>query len=227
MNTIIISGIIKIIILNCASLIASKIIEIKSGNKIQKMQYAYKKKENNKLLNLLFMGIYFVPYLGTITLAIDLLIYSITVACCIANKNFLSDLNIKKSNSFDMPAERLEKLQKGNEEYKNIIDSLKIEGLNEKEIKEFISDAKKEDPYINNNETLINECSQRKTNIELLEEIKDYLINSFGAYKYTLNKKIESIDIDGDTATIGVSKFDPKNPETTNNKIYTKKFKLK
>ena len=55
-----------------------------------------------------------------------------------------------------------------------------------------------------------------------LEEIKDYLINSYGAYKYTLNKKIESIDIDGDTATIGVSKFNPKNPETTNNKIYTK-----
>lgn len=201
------------------------VAELNYGYKIKKKKPLTKKL--SKLENLL----YFVPILGTVLLAFDVLIIGgSTIFLCATNKSgeFRKKLIKEAEKTYEMPEERLKKLQNGQNMHKNIVDSLKIDGLDKKEIEEFIKEAKKEEVYLNSdNSKEINANMQRVENLRLLSPVKDMLKHPEKAYKYTLNKKIQYANVDDDTLTIGVSKLGKNVSDEEKPKIYTKEFKLR
>lgn len=210
---------------------------IKSHCKIDntEMKYAYPRNKQNIFLRLLPTLLYFIPVVGTIVLSLGLL-GSIGMLILIS-KQYKNDSEYgekiahRAREKIETPEERLKNLQKGQEMYKTISDELKIEGLSDKEIKKFMVEARKEDPYLNNDNTKeINKDMQRVENLNLLRSMKDYLKNPDRAYKFCLDKKIQFADVNDDTVTIGVSVLDDNYTNDSleeDAKIYTKKFKLK
>lgn len=221
------------IILNTGDKAISIALAKKSNPEITYIYPKKKEKTINKnltnILNIIYSILYFVPILGTIELVIDFLLVSIHGAVYIAGEKvpFLKK-EIKKQKldiNTETPNERLKKLEKGEKLYKDITDSLKLEGLPEKEIKEEIKKAQEADPYIRkNNQEEIEESIRRTNNLQLLEEMKDYLLSPEKAYEFTSkgNRRIEYADVENDTLTIGVSS----SKQDENPKILKKKFKL-
>ena len=120
------------------------------------------------------------------------------------------------------PEDRKRELEYGKEMYNSITDSLKLDGLNDSEIKQEIKLVQKEYPFIQgDNDKEINKNQIRIQNLQLLDEFKDYLKKPMKAYRYTVDKKIEYVDVDDDTLTIGVSKIGKED-----SKMLSKKFKL-
>lgn len=197
------------------------------------LKYGYrneKKKYFNKKVLKLENVLYFVPILGTIMLALDVLIVggSVIVVKIDKDNKRRKEVISEVEKKYEMPEERLKKLQDGQNNYKNMTDSLKIDGLNDKQIEEFMKEAKKEELYLNSdNSKEINKNMQRVENLRLLSPVKDMLKHPEKAYKYTLNKKIQYANVDDDTLTIGVSKLGKNVSDEEKPKIYTKEFKLR
>ena len=204
---------------------SAKVIDSKIGNIAPEGAYAYRKKKRSPLWTIGTNVAYFVPVLGTIELVLDGLIAAGCVTVAVWAKkdpNFIKDTAKKTYDKVVMPDERVKELERGKEMYKGITDSLKLEGLSQEEINKELKEARKEYPYIKeNNDKEIEKNQIRVQNLQLLDEVKDYLKDPKKAYRFTVNKRIESAEIDGDTLTIGVSKSDKENA-----KIKTKKFKL-
>ena len=193
--------------------------------------FLYNYKELFKNIILLF------PILG------DLMFFSYVIRFPIYVYTYMSltnDLEVLKFyakadlKNYEMPDEHLVKLRKGEDLYKSISDSLKIEGLKDSEINSFMKDVSKADASIrpdNNNEII--KAEQRVTNLMLLDPLKDYLLNPKKAYKYTLDKKIQKVKVEDDFVIIGVSDLGADDVYDENVKIepdvkmLTKKFKLK
>ncbi len=193
------------------------------------LAYGYKKGSNksNLIISSICNLLYFVPVLGTIMLGLNVLAAGANVATGIASKKsngFSKYVKEKTKYKVEMPKERLKELELGKEMYKDLTDDLKLEGLNEEEIKSIMKEAKKENPYIREDSTKkINENKQRVENLNLLDSFKDYLKNPGKAYRFTVNKKIQFADVNDDTLTIGVTK---PGKDAEKAKVLTKKFKL-
>lgn len=237
---ILLKGSIKLAIAYISQMACAKVMSDNLKNDLpEELHYGYlkKTKKKNYIKSILSDALFFVPVIGTVLLVVNVLIYGGVTAFCAFNKNnseFKKQLRDKLDLRFEMPDERLKKLQKGQTMHKDMVDSLKIDGLNNKEIKEFVKSAKKEDPFLNSdNSKEINKNMQRVENLKLLDPIKDMLKNPKKAYSYTLNKKIQYANINGDTLSIGVSKLDKNNSDNDNSreenmpKMYVKKFKLR
>ena len=236
LTEILIKGVIRIVLGYTLNVVGATYMNSKYGNDLAKLSYGYSKKKKNYAKTIIGNALYFIPVVGTILVVINVLIIGgLIVACQVLGKDEKGNKKIigKFGDTIEMPDERLKKLQRGQEMHKAIIDSLKVDGLDDKEIKEFMKEAKKEEPYLNSdNSKEINISTQRTENLKLLEDLKEELKNPKKAYKYSFGKKIQFADIDDEFITIGVSKLNRNgivNDKTNGDKpkIYTKKFELK
>ena len=210
----------------------------KYGDECPDFKYGYskKKKKKNHVKNILGDALYFVPIVGTVMLVLNGIIvggFIVANETIGKSKEFKSKINDKLTSDMETPDERLRKLQNGEESYKLITDSLKLDGLNDKEIKEFMKEARKEEPYLSDdNSKEIATNMQRVKNLELLEPMKELLKNPRKAYNYCLDKEIQYANVDDDTVTIGVSKINKNGipdeiiDEDEKPKMYAKKFKM-
>ena len=188
--------------------------------------YGYTKKRKNYIKKAITNVIYFIPVLGTIELVVDFMMAAGCIGVIIwvsHNPKNLEELAKKTYDNITWPDEREKELESGKNMHKQITESLKLDGLTEKEIKKEIKEVKKENPYVKENmDKDIKKNQIRVQNLLLLDEMKDYLKNPSKAYNFTLNKRIEFADVNDNEIIIGVSKIDKENA-----KILTKKFKLK
>jgi len=197
--------------------------EKKGINIVPENIYYYQKKKNtyykytkiiNLILTIIQFSFYYIPIIGTIRLIADTIAFPINVIFTIYTtknpklaKELKTNLEISLNREKNSPEIELNELQKGEDLYHSITDALRIEGLNDQEIQEEIKKAKIHDPYLNkDNSKQIQECKLRINNLQLLEPIKEYLKNPSSAYKFTLKKKIQRVDINGNKLIIRVSK---------------------
>ena len=222
-------GIIRLLISYLSWYLTSKFSSDQYENMIPEIAYSYgnkdtKKKKKNAITNAITTAIYFVPVAGTILLVLNIVIEIGIVSLLAYNKNnHKYDYAIKDAaNKTITPEDRERELEYGKEMYNSITDSLKLDGLNDSEIKQEIKLVQKEYPFIQgDNDKEINKNQIRIQNLQLLDEFKDYLKKPIKAYRYTVDKKIEYVDVDDDTLTIGVSKIGKED-----SKMLSKKFKL-
>lgn len=216
------------ILLNTVTRIIAKECTIQQNPEIT---YFYPKKKEIKIKDIIPLILYFVPIIGTIKLVLDFLFMSLLIVTYIAVKmtDFKKEIRKQKLNiNMETPNEHLKELVNGEKMYKGIIDSLKMEGLSNQEINREIQIAQKENPYIRKNikEEII-ESQRRVENLQLLNEMRDYLLNPEKAYVFTSKKgrtiEYADVDVENDTLTIGVSKS---KRDTDNPKILKRKFKL-
>lgn len=233
---ILLYGAANITISAIAACTAVLVMQEKLNDSIPEVYYKYKKqKKDNKAAYIFSTIVFFFPFLGTI-LVFDIL-HSV-INLIILNKNLeknhkmLQDIKLREALTLETPEERMKKLKKGQEEYHAIKDQLRMEGLNDREIKKEMKKAKKEEPYISkDNSKQIKECKLRIHNLQLLEPLKDYLKNPSKAYKYTLGKVIQKVELknttlnndSNDELIISISKGN----DNENPKILTKSFILK
>ena len=222
-------GIIRLLISYLGWYLTSKISSNQYENMIPEIAYSYgnkdtKKKKKNAISNAIATAIYFVPIAGTILLVLNIVMeIGIVSLLAYSKNNHKYDYAIKDAaNKTITPEDRERELEYGKEMYKSITDSLKLDGLNDSEIKQEIKLVQKEYPFIQgDNDKEINKNQIRIQNLQLLDEFKDYLKKPIKAYRYTVDKKIEYADVDDDTLTIGVSKIGKED-----SKMLSKKFKL-
>ena len=224
--TFLISGAIKCGIATVLSGGVSMFASKKLGNLRPDKVYAYKTKKNKYIGKIITTLLFFVPVVGTIELGLSVLGSALIVGETIYFKKKPREakeaFNKVLSRDYEMPDERLKKLKDGTNAYNGIQDSLKLEGLSEDEFKKEIKEARLVNPYVkDNNGKEIKKNETRVNNLELLDEMKDYLKDPKKAYKYTVNKRIEYADVDDDKLILGVSKGEEKS------KILVKKFKLR
>ena len=170
-------------------------------NEVPELVYAYNKTSNKDIIKSLIKLLltYFCPLIGSIEVLANIATIPLNIKGCQQIKKNPSSLNTLKNkirNNVEFPDERLKELKLGVLKYKEITDSLKMEGLNEVEINKFMKEAKKVDKYIdkdNKKEIAINK--QRAENLQLLEPIAPAVKKPFEVYKYTLDKAIKRADV--------------------------------
>lgn len=233
---ILLKGAIRLAIGYGLSGVLSVYTNAKIGDNCPELKYGYPKKKKNYVKSILGDALYFVPIVGTVMLILNGIVvggFIVANETIGKSKKFKDEINNKLGTSIETPDERLKKLQNGEESYKIITDSLKMDGLNDKEIREFMKEARKVEPYLSDdNSKEITTNMQRVKNLELLEPMKELLKNPRKAYNYCLDKKIQYANIDDDTITIGVSKLNKNGipdeiiDEDKKPKMYAKKFKM-
>ena len=176
------------------------IINYEFKNEVPELVYAYNKTNNKDIINNLAKLLkYFCPIIGSLKVLEDIVKIPFIIMGCQQIKKNPSSLNREKNNirnSVEFPDERLKELELGVLKYKEITDSLKMEGLNETDINKFMKEAKKADKYIDkDNKKQIAINKQRAENLQLLEPIAPAVKKPFEVYKYTLDKAIKSADV--------------------------------
>ena len=177
------------------------IINYEFKNEVPELVYAYNKISNKDIIkNLIILLLtYFCPLIGSLEVLANIVTIPFTIKGCQQIKKNPSSLNRQKNNvrnNVEFPNERLKELKLGVLKYKEITDSLKMEGLNEVEINKFMKEAKKADKYIdkdNKKQIAINE--QRVENLQLLEPIASAVKKPYEVYKYTLDKAIKKAEV--------------------------------
>ena len=170
-------------------------------NEVPELVYAYNKtskKDNIKNLIILLLT-YFCPIIGSLEVLANIVTIPLSIkGCQQIKKNPSSLITLKNNvrNNVEFPNERLKELKLGVLKYKEITDSLKMEGLNETEINKFMKEAKKADKYIDkDNKKQIAINKQRVENLQLLEPIGPAVKKPYEVYKYTLDKAIKKAEV--------------------------------
>lgn len=177
------------------------IINYEFKNEVPELVYAYNKTSNKDIINnwAKLLLTYFCPIIGSLKVLEDIVKIPFIIMGCQQIKKNPSSLNREKNNvrnRVEFPDERLKELELGVLKYKEITDSLKMEGLNETEINKFMKEAKKADKYIDkDNKKQIAINKQRAENLQLLEPIAPAVKKPYEVYKYTLDKAIKSADV--------------------------------
>ena len=140
LTKILIKGVIRIVLRYALNMAGATYMNSKYGDDLAKLAYGYSKKKKNYAKTIIGNALYFIPVVGTILVVVNVLIIGgLIVACQVLGKDekFNKKIMGKFGDTIEMPDERLKKLQRGQEMHKTIIDSLKVDGLDDKEIKEF------------------------------------------------------------------------------------------
>lgn len=170
-------------------------------NEVPELVYAYNKTSKKDIIkNLIILLLtYFCPIIGSLEVLANIVTIPLSIkGCQQIKKNPSSLITLKNNvrNNVEFPNERLKELKLGVLKYKEITDSLKMEGLNETEINKFMKEAKKADKYIDkDNKKQIAINKQRVENLQLLEPIGPAVKKPYEVYKYTLDKAIKKAEV--------------------------------